>query len=121
MEKKVEYYTIRPSLKQYFGRKVNKSLKFDETTEDGKVHQVLDNLILTTTIKEERKMKMLINGVEQEITTQEDGTIVQKLHTGLILIWDEKQGYVIPPYQMATLDEIQEDLTAMKEAYRSDV
>ncbi len=55
MEKKVEYYTIRPSLKQYFGRKVNKSLKFDETTEDGKVHQVLDNLILTTTIKEEKK------------------------------------------------------------------
>ena len=46
---------------------------------------------------------------------------MQKLHTGLILIWDEKQGYVIPPYQMATLDEIQEDLTAMKEAYRSDV
>ena len=27
---KIEYYTLKPSLRQYFGRKVNKSLKFDE-------------------------------------------------------------------------------------------
>ncbi len=120
MKEKVEYYTLKPSLRQYFGRKVNKSLKFDETTEDGKVHQVLDNLVLTTTIKDERKTKMIINGKEKEIVTQENGTVIQKLHTGLILVWDEHQGYVIPPYEMATLDEIQRDLTAMKDAYRSD-
>lgn len=116
-KEKVEYYTLKPSLKQYFGRKVNKSLKFDEKTEDGKVHQVLENLVLTTTIEDERKTKMLINGEEKEIITTEKGTIVQKLHTGLILIWDEKQGYIISPYEMATLDEIQKDLDAMKEAY----
>ena len=39
MEKKVEYYTIRPSLKQYFGRKVNKSLKFEANTTPEKPHK----------------------------------------------------------------------------------
>lgn len=117
---KVEYYTLKPSLKQYFGRKVNKSLKFDEKTENGKIHQVLDNLILTTTINDERKTKMLVNGEEKEIITKETAEIVQHLHTGVILIWDEEQGYVIPPYEMATLDEVESDLIAMKDVYRSD-
>ena len=38
-----------------------------------------------------------------------------------IRIVNENQGYIIPPYQMATLDEIQDDLTAMKEAYRNEI
>lgn len=117
---KIEYYTLKPSLKQYFGRKINKALKFDEKTEDGKVHQVLENLVLTTTITDERKTKMLVNGEEKEVITKETGTIIQQLHTGIILIWDEHQGYIIPPYEMATLDEIEKDLIAMKEVYRSD-
>lgn len=117
---KVEYYTLKPSLRQYFGRKVNKSLKFDETTEDKKVHQVLDNLILTTTIEDEREIKILINGKEEVIKTKEKSTLVQTLPSGIILIWDQKQGYIIPPYEMATLDEIQEDLTAMKNVYKGD-
>ena len=56
---KVEYYTLKPSLKQYFGRKVNKSLTFDEWTEDKKVHQTLKDLELVTEIHDERKMKMV--------------------------------------------------------------
>lgn len=114
---KVEYYTLKPSLKQYFGRKVNKSLKFDEWTEDKKVHQVMENGVLTTTIKDERKIKLLADGKEIEVNSQEESTIVQKIPTGVILIWDEMQGYIIPQYQMATLDEIEQDLKAMKEAY----
>lgn len=114
---KVEYYTLRPSLKQYFGRKVNKSLTFDEWTEDKKVHQTLKDLELITEIHDERKAKMLVLGKEETITTEEISTIKQKLVTGVVLIWDETQGYVIPPYEMVTLDEIETDLKAMKEAY----
>lgn len=114
---KVEYYTLRPSLKQYFGRKVNKSLTFDEWTEDKKVHQILKDLELITEIHDERKVKMLVLGKEETITTEEISTIKQKLVTGVVLIWDEAQGYVIPPYEMVTLDEVGTDLKAMKEAY----
>ncbi len=114
---KVEYYTLRPSLKQYFGRKVNKSLTFDEWTEDKKVHQILKDLELITEIHDERKVKMLVLGKEETITTKEISTIKQKLVTGVVLIWDESQGYVIPPYEMVTLDEVETDLKAMKEAY----
>lgn len=114
---KVEYYTLRPSLKQYFGRKVNKSLTFDEWTEDKKVHQTLKNLELITEIHDKRKIKMLVLGKEETITTEEISTIKQKLVTGVVLIWDEAQGYVIPPYEMVALDEIETDLKAMKEAY----
>ena len=32
---------------------------------------------------------------------------------------DEMQGYIIPQYQMATLDEIEQDLKSMKEVYNS--
>lgn len=117
---KVEYYTLKPSLKQYFGRKVNKSLKFDEETEDKKVHQVLDNLVLTTTVKDEREVKIIINGKEEVIKTKETSTLEQILPSGIVLIWDQKQGYIIPPYEMATLDEIQKDLTAMKNVYEGD-
>ena len=117
---KVEYYTLKPSLKQYFGRKVNKSLKFDEETEDKKVHQVLDNLVLTTTVKDEREVKIIINGKEEVIKTKETSTLEQILPSGIVLIWDQKQGYIIPPYEMATLDEIQDDLIAMKNVYEGD-
>ena len=48
-----ELFTIKPSLKQYYGRTVTKEMKFDETTEDGIVHQILDNLVLKTIIDKE--------------------------------------------------------------------
>ena len=44
-----ELFTIKPSLKQYYGRTITKDTKFDEKVDDGTVHQTLDNLILTTT------------------------------------------------------------------------
>ena len=119
MMEKVEYYTLKPSLKQYFGRKVNKSLKFDEWTEDKKVHQVMENGVLTTTIKDERKITLLADGKEIEIESQEESNIVQKIPTGVILIWDEMQGYIIPQYKMATIDGIEDDLKAIKEVYNS--
>lgn len=119
MEKKekIEFYTLKPSLKQYFGRKVNKTLKFDEWTEDKKVHQTLNNLELVTEIHDTKKISILVNGEEKNIEMEETSKIIQKLVTGIILIWDEMQGYIIPNYQMATLEEVEEDLKAMKEVY----
>lgn len=114
---KIEYYTLKPSLRQYFGRKVNKSLKFDEWTENKKVHQVMENGVLTTYINEERTMTILGNGKEEKVVSKEESKIVQEIPTGVILIWDEEQGYIIPQYQMSTLDEIEAELLAMKEVY----
>lgn len=114
---KIEYYTLKPSLRQYFGRKVNKSLKFDEWTENKKVHQVMENGVLTTYINEERTITILGNGKEEKVVSKEESKIVQEIPTGVILIWDEEQGYIIPQYQMATLDEIEAELIAMKEVY----
>lgn len=114
---KIEYYTLKPSLRQYFGRKVNKSLKFDEWTENKKVHQVMENGVLTTYINEERTITILGNGKEEKVVSKEESKIVQEIPTGVILIWDEEQGYIIPQYQMATLDEIEAELLAMKEVY----
>ena len=118
---KVEYYTLKPSLKQYFGRKVNKTLKFDEWTDDKKIHQVMKNGVLTTFINEEREITILANGKEEKVISKEQSKITQKIPTGVILIWDEFQGYIIPQYQMATLEEIERDLKAMKEAYKGDI
>lgn len=114
---KVERYTLKPSLRQYFGRKVNKSLKFDEWTDNKKVHQVMENGVLTTYINEERTITILANGKEEKVISKEESKIVQEIPTGVILIWDEEQGYIIPQYQMATLDEIEAELLAMKEVY----
>ena len=115
--KKIEYYTLKPSLRQYFGRKVNKSLKFDEWTENKKVHQIMENGVLTTYINEERTITILGNGKEEKVVSKEESKIVQEIPTGVVLIWDEEQGYIIPQYQMATLDEIESELLAMKEVY----
>ena len=115
--KKIEYYTLKPSLRQYFGRKVNKSLKFDEWTENKKVHQVMEKGVLTTYINEERTITILGNKKKEKVVSKEESKIVQEIPTGVILIWDEEQGYIIPQYQMATLDEIEAELLAMKEVY----
>lgn len=114
---KIEYYTLKPSLRQYFGRKVNKSLKFDEWTENKKVHQIMENGVLTTYINEERTISILGNGKEEKVVSKEESKIVQEIPTGVVLIWDKEQGYIIPQYQMATLDEIETELIAMKEVY----
>ena len=113
----VEYYTLKPRLKQFFGRKITKSLTFDEKTDDKKIHQTLKDLILTTKIRDTRTITMLINGEKKEIKTKETSTIKQHLVEGMILIWDENCGYIIPQYEMTTLSEIEEDVKAMKEVY----
>ena len=47
-KEKVEYYTLRPNLKQIYCKKVTKDTKFEDKTEDGSVIQTFENLTLTT-------------------------------------------------------------------------
>lgn len=117
MEKKIEYYTIKPNLKQLFGRKVTKDLEFDEYTDKKNVHQVMKNCVLTTTIKntEERKYGNLGN-----VTIKEETKIVQTIPEGVILIWSEENGYIIPDIQMTTLEELIKDAQTIQGIYKGD-
>ena len=106
MEKKLEYFTIRPSLKQYYGIKVHKNTTFDETTEDGTVKQHFENLTLTTEIN--RK----VDSNEQNPFTVEETSV------GTILVWDENDGFILPQYQMTTLSELEGEIKEFKDVYK---
>jgi len=114
--KKIEYYTIKPNLKQLFGRKVTKELEFDEYTEDKKVHQILKDCVLTTYITGEEKGS--VYGVEDKVITKEETKIIQNIPEGVILIWSEKSGYIIPDIQMTTLEELAKEIKDIQEIYK---
>lgn len=106
---KVEYYTIKPNLKQIYGKKVFKDTEFEEKTEDGRVHQTFKDLTLITKIKSK---------VENAgFTFEEDTTLTIKVPEGTILVWDEGEGFIVPQCQMCTLDELQEEIEDIKEIY----
>jgi hypothetical protein len=113
MEKKLEYYTLKPNLKQFYGIKVHKNTVFDEETENGVVKQHLENLTLTTTIykKTEKDDK---NPYEIE----EESKMTVKMPSGTILIWDENEGFIISPYPMTTLTDLKKEIDEMKEIYK---
>lgn len=114
---KIEYYTVKPNLKQLFGRKVTKDLKFDEYTEDKKVHQILEDCILTTYITNETQGS--VYGVAEKVITKEETKIVQNLPEGVILIWSEQSGYIIPEIQMTTLEELEIEIKDIQEIYKA--
>ena len=114
--KKIEYYTVKPNLKQLFGRKVTKELEFDEYTEDKKVHQILKDCVLTTYITSEEQGS--VYGVKDKVITKEETKIVQNIPEGVILLWSEKSGYIIPDIQMTTLEELEKDIKDIKEIYK---
>lgn len=107
---KLEYYTVKPSLKQIYGKRVTKNTKFKEKTEDGRVTQTFEDLTLTTHIKSK---------VESgEFTIEEDSKLSVKMPEGTILIWDEHEGFIIPQYQMCTLAEVKQDIADLEEIYK---
>lgn len=112
---KIEYYTVKPNLKQLFGRKVTKELEFDESTEDGKVHQTLKNCVLTTMIKDSDERSLF--NISEKVKIEEESKMIQTLPEGTILIWSEESGYIIPPFQMTTLEELIEEANQIKEIY----
>lgn len=108
---KIEYYTIRPNLKQIYGKKVTKNTKFEEKTEDGTVHQKFENLTLTTEIKTKYE--------QGKIKIKEESKIEIKVPENTILVWDEKAGFIVPQFQMCTLKEVEKDIASIKEIYKN--
>ena len=95
---KIEYYTLRPNLKQMYGKKVNKDTVFTEKTEDGTVEQEFKDLTLTTTIKKEME--------QSGFKIVEESTVKVTMPEGTVLIWNEQEGFIVPQYQMCTLEEL---------------
>lgn len=104
-----ELFTIKPSLKQYYGRTITKDTKFDEKVDDGTVHQTLDNLILTTTVNREQEY----NGIK----TKENSTLIQEIPEGTILLWTEQEGYIIPNVPVYKLKDLEEEIKEIKKIY----
>ena len=113
MEKQLEYYTIRPSLKQYYGIKVDENTTFDEETDDGSVKQHFENLVLTTEIT--RKAE---SNEQNPYDVEETSKITVKMPVGTILVWDENEGFIIPQYQMTTLSDLKKEIDEFKDIYK---
>lgn len=109
---KIEYFTLRPNLKQIYGKRVTKETEFEEKTEDGTVTQTFKDLVLTTNIKKEME--------QGEYKWEENSTIKVTVPEGSILIWNEQEGFIVPQYQMCTLEDVEEDIKNIKEIYEQE-
>lgn len=109
---KIEYYTLKPNLKQIYGKKVTKDTSFTEKTEDGTVKQEFKDLTLTTKIKKE---------IEQGgFKIVEESTMKVTVPEGTILIWNEQEGFIVPQYQMCTLEELKEEIDEVIDIYKQE-
>lgn len=112
MEKKnLEFYCLRPNLRQVFGRKITNELEFDEYTEDKSVHQTLKNRVLTTIVEKESE--------QVGCKIKEYSKVEVEYPEGTILIWDEQAGYIFPQLQVCTLDEVEKDIKDLKSIYQA--
>ena len=105
-----ELFTVKPSLSQYYGRTVTKELKFDETTENGEIHQTLENCVLTTEINREWTQGDIKNTLKSVQT--------EELPEGTIIIWSEMQGYIVPNVPMYKLRDLEAEIQEIKEIYK---
>lgn len=109
MEKN-ELFTIKPSLKQFYGRTVTKDMEFDEMTDNKTVHQTLKNLVLTTEINKESEY--------EGVKSTEKSTLTQELPEGTILIWDENFGYILPDRAVYKLKDLKEEIEQIEKIYK---
>lgn len=112
MEEKIEYYTLRPNLKQIYGKKVTKDTVFTEKTEDGTVEQEFKDLTLTTRIKKEME--------QGGFKIVEESTMTVTMPEGTVLIWNEQEGFIVPQYQMCTLEELKEQIKDIETIYNEE-
>ena len=115
-EKKLEYYTVRPTLKQYYGIKVDENTVFDEETEDKTVKQHFENLTLTTEIK--KKVK---STEDYPYDIEEKSKTTVKMPSGTILIWVAEEGFILPQYEMTTLSGLEEEIKDVKHIYKDSI
>lgn len=112
---KLEYFTIMPNLKQFYGKTVTKDTIFDEKTEDGTVEQHFENLTLTTKIKKEVEMND-----DNPYGVKEETTITVTVPEGTVLIWDENEGFIVPKTIMTTLDALKEEIDSIDNIYNGE-
>ena len=109
-KEKHELFTIKPTLHQYYGRTVTKDTEFDEYTDDKTVHQTLKDLVLTTEINKESEYL--------DVKSTEYSKLTQELPEGIVLIWNEGQGYVIPDKQVYKLKDLKEEIKQIEDIYK---
>ena len=109
MKEKLEFYCVRPNLKQIFGRKITNELEFDEYTEHKSIHQTLKNRVIINIIdKDYEQVGCKVKEYSKTEVEYPEGTI---------LIWSEEMGYIMPHVQVATLEEIEKDVQDFKGIY----
>lgn len=105
-----ELFIVRPNLHQHYGRTITKETEFDEKTEDGRVHQTLKDLVFTTIIHDEQEF--------EGVKSTEDSKMVQEIPEGTILIWNEKDGYIIPNVAVYKMKDLEEEIKDIKKIYK---
>jgi hypothetical protein len=105
-----ELFTVKQSLSQHYGRTVTKETKFDETTDNGEVHQTLENCVLTTEINKEWEQGGIKNTLHCVHT--------EELPEGTVIIWSETEGYIVPNVPMYKLKDLEEEIKQIKEIYK---
>lgn len=105
-----ELFIVKPSLKQYYGRTVTKDMEFDEWTDDKSVHQVLKDLVMTTTVSKDVEFN--------DIKSHEESTLTQEMPEGTILVWTEEEGYIIPNRPFYKVKDLIEEIDSIKEIYK---
>ncbi|MDV3426953.1 MAG: hypothetical protein LIR50_07170 [Bacillota bacterium] len=109
MEKN-ELFIVKPNLHQYYGRTVTKEMEFDETTEDGSVHQTLKDLVFTTHVHKESEYN--------NVKSTEDSKMTQEIPEGTILIWNEQDGYILPNVAVYKIKDLEKEIKTIKNIYK---
>lgn len=105
-----ELFTVKPSLTQYYGRTVTKEAKFDEKTDNGEIHQTLENCVLTTEINKEWEHGSIKNTLHSVQT--------EELPEGTVIIWSETEGYIVPNVPVYKLKDLEEEINQIKDIYK---
>lgn len=105
-----ELFTIKPSLKQHYGRTITKETTFDEETDNGEIHQTLKDLVLITEVHKESEYL--------GIKSTEHSKLVQELPEGTILLWTETEGYILPNIPVYKLKDLEEEIKEIKNIYK---
>lgn len=103
----VEYFVVQPSIKTFGGIRVNKDTEFETYNDDKTVHQTMKDLVLTTELKKESEY----NGIKMV----EESKLTTTVPEGIVLIWGEDTGYIIPNYHMVKVDEAIKSLEQVRD------
>lgn len=110
MKEKNELFTVKPSLRQYYGRTIARDTEFDEYTDNKEVHQILKNLVLTTEIERTTEY--------EGVKSTERSTLTQELPEGTVLIWNENDGYIIPNVEVYKLKDLKDEISQIEDVYK---